>query len=187
MVHLSYQKNGGSKMKQKLRGNKLFLVLGIVVLLIAISCVFLIQPVSAVGNARMTLGVVNYEGSNSKCRYDVVISSDVIDAPNRNIDLTGIEISLKGNSCIRGAFTTFTYNITFYLYKGTNPTASYTKNIQFKINKQGEVTDPNGGKSRFVIFDSNKFEKGNYTITWGGTIKSNVTDNKTGSAGFNVV
>lgn len=85
-----------------------------VICALAMTAVFMLfaKPVKA---GYGTIGTMNYDGSINHCHYDIVAGAKL--AEYHRFQAQGFYVEAKGVSCARNIFTTFTYDVWFYLKK----------------------------------------------------------------------
>lgn len=140
----------------------------------AMTAVFMLfaKPVKA---GYGTIGTMNYDGSINHCHYDIVAGANL--AEDHRFQAQGFYVKAQGVSCERNIFTTFTYDVTFYLKKSGVVIKTYDLDIKITAAKQ-----LNDDKNNPIIFIEKDLDgKGDYTIEWSGKIKSNVNVNVSGS------
>lgn len=152
----------------------MILILVAVICVLAMTAAFMLfaKPVKA---GYGTIGTMNYDGSINHCHYDIVAGASL--AEDHRFHIQGFYVKAQGVSCERNIFTTFTYDVTFYLKKSGVVIKTYDLDIKITAAKQIKES-----KNNPIIFIENDLDgKGDYTIEWSGSIKSNVTVNVNGS------
>lgn len=157
------------------KNKKLMILISVAVIsVIAMTAVFMLfaKPVNA---GYGTIGTMNYDGSINHCHYDIVAGANL--AEDHRFHIQGFYVQAQGVSCERNIFTTFTYDVTFYLKKSGVVIKTYDLYIRITAAKQLKES-----KNNPIIFIENDLKgKGDYTIEWSGSIKSNVTIDVNGS------
>lgn len=110
----------------------------------AMTAVFMLfaKPVKA---GYGTIGTMNYDGSINHCHYDIVAGAKL--AEDHRFRIQGFYVKAKGVSCARNIFTTFTYDVWFYLKKSGGKTESY--HLQIFINSAKQIKE---SKNNPIIF-----------------------------------
>ena len=149
------------------------------ILLVAVICSIFIAMPATVAEVTKVLTTVNYNGTSNYCNYNLEVRAEGINEYTGVIyDDTNFKIMLVGDSCYKNIFTTFTYNISFTLFK--DGVQMESKNISFKITNADSVR--NDERNVFL----NSYGNGNYTIHIVGTIKTHTTENVNKSAYFKI-
>lgn len=163
------------------KNKKLMILISVAVIsVIAMTAVFMLfaKPVNA---GFGTIGTMNYDGSINHCHYNIVAGANL--AEDHRFQAQGFYVQAQGVSCARNVFTTFTYDVTFYLKKSGVKIKTYDLDIKITAAKQLKES-----KNNPIIFIENNLQgKGDYTIEWSGSIKSNVTIDVNGSYYFTLV
>lgn len=163
------------------KNKKLMILISVAVIcVLAMTAAFMLfaKPVNA---GYGTIGTMNYDGSINHCHYDIVAGAKL--AEDHRFQAQGFYVEAKGVSCARNIFTTFTYDVWFYLKKSGVEVKAFHFDIFINAAKQLKES-----KNNPIIFIEKDLDgKGDYTIEWSGSIKSNVTVNVNGSYYFTLI
>lgn len=149
------------------------------ILLVAVICSIFVAMPATVAEDTKTLTNINYEGTSNYCSYGLVVKADGIDTHSSVItNDDNFCVYLQGLSCYKNIITTFTYNLSFTLFK--DGVQKETMSINFKVTDANKVK----GDIRNIFFNS--YGNGNYTIHIVGTIKTHTSENINKSAYFKI-
>ena len=149
------------------------------ILLVAVICSIFIAMPATVAEDTQTLTNINYEGTSNYCSYGLIVEAATIDKFSSVITNDNYFcIYMKGIKCRKNIFTTFTYDLSFTLFK--DGIQKETQQINFKVTDANKVK----GDIRNIFFNS--YGNGNYTIHIVGTIKTHTSENINKSAYFKI-